>query len=232
MARGVPSTPMDWPLQVASHDVIPVELEEGWTGTVHLAERARPGELAGSAGLAEFRNPSRPPFAGGAGADPLKEPAWGPVTLCGRDRGPMVADLELDIFGFHRGLVCRACWRRVERWLVPPAPADGEDEVVAWAVETVLEFGEALVEEVPVPRLESFRRRVRSQLKAAIGGAVRTQKLGDDAVWVWSALVHDAKTPERWQQELRAAADRMDSLVTGQPVPPARWRGRWSDIAG
>jgi hypothetical protein len=94
----------------------------------------------------------------------------------------------------------------------------------------VLETGEALIEGVPVPRFESFRRRVRSDLKAAIGGSVRTERIGPTALWVWSGLVQDAKTPERWQEEMRAAAQRMSDIYVGREVEPPRWRQHWDDI--
>jgi hypothetical protein len=143
-----------------------------------------------------------------------------------------VTSPDLDLLGEHRRLVCRSCWRVAEGWLSAPPPAAGEDDVVRWVVETVLEFGEAMLQEAPAPRLESVRRRVRSELKAAIGGSVRTERIGDEGLWVWSGLVNDAKTPERWQHEMRAAVDRMSALDAGQPVEPVRWRRRWTDITG
>lgn len=124
----------------------------------------------------------------------------------------------------------RSCWRAVEGWLSPPPPAVGEDDVVRWLVETALEVGEALVEEVPAPRVEAIRRRVRSELKAAIGGSVRTEQIGDDGLWVWSGLVNEAKTAKRWQHELRSAVERIWALDNGMAVEPARWRRRWTDI--
>ncbi|GAC1596780.1 MAG: hypothetical protein NVS3B21_20840 [Acidimicrobiales bacterium] len=53
----------------------------------------------------------------------------------------------------------------------------GEGEAIAWAVATVLEIGEAMIDCVPIPRFESIRRAIRSELKAAIGGSVRTAKI-------------------------------------------------------
>lgn len=78
--------------------------------------------------------------------------------------------------------------------------------------------------------MESFRRRIRTDLKAAIGGSVRTEKIGPAALWVWSGLVHGAKAPERWQEEMRAAAQRMSDIDDGRVVEPPRWRQHWSDI--
>jgi hypothetical protein len=60
--------------------------------------------------------------------------------------------------------------------------------------------------------------------------AIRTERIGDEALWVWPVLVNDAKTPQRWQREMRAAVDPMSALNTGQPVEPVWWRRRWTDI--
>ena len=136
---------------------------------------------------------------------------------------------DVDLLGEHRRLACRSCCGTIEGWLSSPPPAVGEDDVVRWLVETALEVGEALARG-PALRLEAIRRRVRSELKAAIGGSVRTERIGDEGLWVWSGLVNEAKTAERWQHEMRTAVERMWALDNGVPVEPARWRRRWTDI--
>ena len=156
---------------------------------------------------------------------------WQTRTLCGRPSGQLAVDGGgLDLFGKDRGRLCQSCWRTVEGWLSAPPPSTGEGDVIRWVVATVLETGEAMVEGVPVPRLESIRRQIRSELKAAIGGTVRTAKIGQSALWVWSGIVNDAKTPERVQEEMRVAAERMWALDDAQLVEPARWRRTWSEI--
>jgi hypothetical protein len=55
---------------------------------------------------------------------------------------------------------------------------------------------------------------------------------GRSALWVHSGLVIDSMTPERWQLEMRAAADRMSAIEAGHPVDPPRWRRRWDEITG
>jgi hypothetical protein len=65
-----------------------------------------------------------------------------------------------------------------------------------------------------------------------IGGSVRTTKSGQDGLWVFSSLVNDAKTQERWDEQLRDAAERMEAFYNGQAVEPAKWRRYWSDITG
>ena len=86
------------------------------------------------------------------------------------------------------------------------------------------------MEGVPVPRIESVRRRVRSELKAAVGGSVRTSKIGPTTLWVSSGIVNDAKTPDRWQAEMRAGMERAWAIENGQEVDPPRWRRHWSEI--
>jgi hypothetical protein len=226
---------LSWPLQVGCRELVPVQ---GWGGpnTVHLAEQppvdgdgaleAVP-DAADPDGVASLRSVQG---LGDRGAPAVRLSQT--RTLCGRISGPMVAGSVLDLFGEHRRLVCGSCWRIVEGWLQPPPPAVGENDVVDWIVVTVLEIGEAMIDGVPVPRLEWVRRRTRSELKDAIGGSVRTSKVGQNTLWVSSGLVVDAKTPERWQAELRAAMERVSAVEDGRPVEPVRWRRHWSEITG
>jgi len=130
----------------------------------------------------------------------------------------------LDLLGADQIRLCQSCWRAVEGWLVIPGPARGEAEAIAGAVATVLEIGEAMIDGVPIPRFESIRRAIRSELKASIGCSVRTAKIGPASLWVWSGLVNDAKTPECRAEEMQAAAERMWTVEQGEPVPPARSR--------
>lgn len=211
-----------WPLQVGSHEVVPVELPGGWGGTVHLAEHRRGSDLASAT----------PPSVTDTGPPRLVAATRAKHTLCGRPYVTIVTEPGMDLLGDDTGQLCKSCWRSVDRWLSPPPAAVGEDEVVRWVTTAVLEIGEAMLEGVPVPRLESIRRRVRAELKAAIGGSVHTHVIGRDALWVRSGLVIDAKTPERWQQEMRAAVERVWAIESHQPVGAPRWRRHWDDITG
>ncbi len=211
-----------WPLQIGANEVVPVELPGGWAGTVHLATRV------GETGTASARHDADSPRSPTGHATE----GWAGYTLCGRPYVAVVTEPGLDLLGDDAAQLCKSCWRSVERWLRPPPAADGEDEVVRWISAAVLETGEAMVEAVPVPRLEAIRRRVRSELKAAIGGSVQTRAFGRGALWVRSGLVIDAKTPEQWQRELHAAAERMWAIEAGQAVGAPRWRRHWNDITG
>lgn len=217
----------EWPLAVGAHDLVPVQLDS--THTVHLTDRAGPGDSV-TRRAGEFRHSAPLPRGPGGGLYP-GTPAWRASTLCGRAWTSTVIQTDLDLLGEHRGRLCQSCWRTVEGWLSPPPPAGGEDGVVHWVVETVLEVGEAMVEGVPIPRIESLRRRVRSEIKAAVGGSVKTSKLGPATLWVSSGLVNGAKTPERWQQELHAAMQRLWASEDGQEIEPPKWRRHWSEIA-
>ena len=222
----VPAMVLAWPLRVGSHEVVPVEVEAG-TDKFHLVQR-RPGDQTPGARRDE------PDDRSAVTSDPWVEGdrgrVWDPRTLCGRPAG-LVSDADgLDLLGADQRRLCQSCWRAVERWLHAPGPARGESEVIAWAVATVLEIGEAMIDGIPIPRFESIRRAIRSELKAAVGGSVRTAKIGPASLWVWSGLVNDAPTPEARAEELHAAAERMWTLDRGEPVPPARWRRDWSEI--
>ena len=197
-----------------------MELAGGWAGTVHLAGRARGSDIASPPERVGSSDPSRP------------RAEWPTRTLCGRPYVRIVTEPGLDLLGDDARRLCKSCWRIVERWLSPPPVAEGEADVLRWIVAAVLEIGEAMVEGVPVPRLESIRRRVRSELKSTIGGSVHTHVIGVNALLVRSGLVIDARTPEQWQKELHAAAERMWAIEAGEPVDAPRWRRRWEDITG
>ncbi len=184
-----------WPFRVALHEVVPVELDLTWSDKVHLAERASPGEEVADATFNDGHDDGSQETGPPASPVDWTTTAWQTRTLCGRTRGALVAEVSLDLLGEDRGLLCRACWRAVEGWLTPPPAPAGEDDVVAWVLGAVLETGEALLEGVPVPRLESLRRRIRSELKAAVGGSVRTTKVGEGVLWVWSGARQRCQDP-------------------------------------
>jgi len=210
-------------MRVTSHEVIPVSLDSWWPSKVHLAERAQPGQDAALA-VVEGETPS-------STVSELSAPAWRTKTLCGRPRGEIVPDADdVDVLSTPEHWVCASCWRILEGWLAAPPPVEGEDAVLRWAINAVLEVGEALIEGVPVPRLEALRRRIRGELKATIGGSVQTSRVGPAALWVRSGLVQDAKTPERWQEEMLAGVQRVEDVKAGRPVNPPRWRGHWREI--
>ncbi len=209
-------------MQVGSHEVFPVELDGGWAGKVHLAERSERADLASAPPESVTSNDLTRPIDKG----------WAKRTLCGRRVVAIVTEPGLDLLGDDAGLVCKSCWRSVEGWLSPPPAAEGEDKVVRWIVAAVLETGEAMVEGMPVPRLGPIRGLVRSELKRAIGGEVRTVVVGGAALWVRSGLVIDAKTSEQWQQEMYAAVQRVSAIEAGRLVEPARWRRHWHEIMG
>ncbi len=212
-----------WPMRVSSHEVIPVALDTWWPARVHLAERAQPGQDAAPA-VREFDTAP-------ASISELAAPVWRTQTLCGRVRAEIVPEAEdIDLLSSPEQWMCATCWRIVEGWLAAPPPVEGEDAAVRWVVDAVLEVGEALVEGVPLPRLEALRRRIRSEIKATIGGSVQTSRIGPAALWVRSGLVQDAKTPERWQEEMRAGVQRLEDSKAGRHVEPPRWRGHWREI--
>jgi len=50
--------------------------------------------------------------------------------------------------------------------------------------------------------------------------------------WLTKGTVNGAKTPERWQAELRAGMERTWAVDHGLEVEPSRWRRHWSEIDG
>ena len=172
----VPVMALAWPLRVGSHEVVPVEVEAG-TDKFHLVQR-RPGEETPGAGGHEpdDRSPMTPdPWLKGD-----HDRVWEPRTLCGRPAG-LVSDGDgLDLLGADQRRLCQSCWRAVEGWLRAPGPARGESEAIAWAVATVLEIGEAMIDGVPISpfRVDPPRDPVRAQSCRRRLGAHRQDRAG------------------------------------------------------
>ena len=215
-----------WPLRVGSDELAPVSW--GPRTTVHLAARASEVRENGPHGSdLPVDVLSARPLSGHPGWDPAQ---WKPRALCGRSWSEVGLDGDVDPLGAQRHLLCQSCWLIVEGRLQPPPASDGEDTVAAWLLRTVLQFGEAMLEGVPVPRMQSLRARVRSDIKAAVGGSVTTRTIGPTTLWVSSGLVNGAKTPERWQAEMRAGMERMEAAGRGEVLAPAAWRRHWSEV--
>jgi hypothetical protein len=139
---------------------------------------------------------------------------------------------DLNLFGGPAERVCRSCWRIVEVWLTAPPPAEGDDEVAHWVANAGVEDRPGVDRGgASAPCEGALRRRARSEIKAAIGGSVRTALVGRGALWVRSGLEQDAKTPEHRQDELRSAVERRWNLEAGHPVEPARWPRHRRDIS-
>ncbi len=123
-----------WPLVVGPARLIPVgRTADDDGGRLHLAREGPGTEVAGVA----------------------------VVMLCGRHATSLGVGVDLDVLGADRDRLCRSCWRVVEGWLQPPTAADGEDEVLAWLVETVLRGGSAMIDDVPFGRVRPLRQRAR-----------------------------------------------------------------------
>jgi hypothetical protein len=139
-------------------------------------------------------------------------------TLCGRRALSLGVEVDLDVLGSPR-----AGWR-------PPGPDDGEDHVVAWLVETVLNGGSAMIDDVPFGRVRRMRQRVTRQIKATIGGTVTTATISPTTILVHSALVIDAKTEDQQQRELHDGMLRLWTGEAGLPLGQPDWRRRWSQL--
>lgn len=100
-----------------------------------------------------------------------------------------------------------------------------------WLVETVLNGGSAMIDDVPFGRVRILRQRVTRQIKASIGGTVTPELILPTTIVVYSALVIDAKTEDQHRRELRDAMLRLwtgeAGLLLGQPD----WRRCWSQVA-
>jgi hypothetical protein len=152
------------------------------------------------------------------------------MTLCGRRALSLGVDVDLDVLCVDRDRLCGSCWRIAEGWLAPPGADDGEDQVVAWLVETVLNGGSAMIDDVPFGRVRPLRQRVTRQIKATIGGTVTTALISPTTILVHSALVIDTKTEDQQQRELHDAMLRLWTGEAGLPLGQPDWRRRWSQL--
>jgi hypothetical protein len=189
--RCLPGTEGRWPLVVGPARLIPTGgTADDDGGRLHLAREGPGTEVAGVA----------------------------VVTLCGRPATSLGVGVDLDVLGADRERLCRSCWRVVEGWLAPPKAADADDEVLVWLVETVLRGGSAMIDDVPFGRDRPLRQQAARQIKAAIGGTVRTALVSPTTILVYSALVIDAKTEDQQHQEMRDAMLRLWDSEEGRPL--------------
>lgn len=87
-----------------------------------------------------------------------------------------------------------------------------------------------MIDDVPFGRVRPLRQRAARQIKAAIGGTVRTAMISPTTILVYSALVIDAKTEDQQHQEMRDARLRLWASEEGPPLAQPDWRRRWSQI--
>jgi hypothetical protein len=127
--------------------------------------------------------------------------------------------------------VCGSCWRIAEGWLEAPGAVDGEDQVLSWLVDTVLQGGSAMIDDVPFGRVRPLRQRVTRQIKATIGGKVTTELVSPTTILVHSGLVVDAKTEDQHHRELHDAMLRLCAGEAGLLLGQPDWRPRWSQVA-
>jgi hypothetical protein len=78
-----------------------------------------------------------------------------------------------------------------------------------------------MIDDIPFGRVRPLRHRVAHQIKAAIGGTVRTALVSPTTIIVYSSLVIDAKTEDQRHQELGRHA----SVMGGRGGPSARPTG-------
>jgi hypothetical protein len=77
---------------------------------------------------------------------------------------------------------------------------------------------------------DQLRQRVARQIKATIGGTVRTALVSPTTIIAYSALVIDAKTEDQQHQDLQDAMLRRDANAEGHRLGQPDWRRRWSQI--
>ena len=126
--------------------------------------------------------------------------------LCGRHALSLGVDVDLDVLGVDRDRLCGSCWRIAEGCLELPGPAEGEDLVLVWLVETVVKDDSAMIDDVPFGRVRPLCQRVTRQIRATIGGK------GDDRA--------DLDRRRSWSTQRWSSTPRPTTSTTGNYRKP------------
>jgi hypothetical protein len=157
----------------------------------------------------------------------LAEPRWAETTLCGRLWIAMAGDGDTDadepgdeVFA----PTCRRCLAIMDKHFPAPVLDDRFALVVQIITDTVAEHGCAEMRNVPGDQQAALRKQVRSAVRQRTGHGLQTLVHESMVVFVCEPISQQHAT-----EHARAAADAMNSLLTGEPVTPmpTPWRLSW-----
>jgi hypothetical protein len=123
---------------------------------------------------------------------------------------------------------CRRCLAIMDKLFPVPELDDRFALVVQLIADTVAEHGYAEMWQVPGDHQAEIRKRVRSAVRQRTGHGLQTL-VHESLVLFICEPIHQEHADER----ARAAAQAMDSLITGEPVEPlpTPWRLSWDSWA-
>jgi hypothetical protein len=201
---------------------------------VHLSRESRPGETARSAvpgwqlrprlvnsGL-RWRAYNR------AG---LAELRWAGTTLCGREWVTMAGNEggDADESGDEAfAPTCRRCLAIMDKLFPEPVLDDRFALIVQIITDTVAEHGYAEMRNVPGDQQAALRNQVRSAVRQRTGHGLQTVVHESMVIFICEPI-----SQEHAAEHARAAAEAINSVLTGQPATPmpTPWRLSWDTWA-
>lgn len=201
---------------------------------VHLSRESRPDEPARSAvpgwDLGAGPGNSRGRWRAYNRAA-LAEPRWAETTLCGRQWIAMAGDEGADAGepGDEAfAPACRRCLAIMDKLFPAPLLDERFALVVQIITDTVAEHGYAEMRHVPGDQQAALRRQVRSAVRQRTGHGLQTLVHESMVVFICEPI-----SQQHAAEHARAAADAMDSFLTGGPaIPmPTPWRLSWDTWA-
>jgi hypothetical protein len=201
---------------------------------VHLSREAGPDETGRSAvpgwHLQPRRASSRARWRAYDRA-PLAEPRWAEITLCGRQWIAMAGYEGRDAdesSGEAVAPTCRRCLAIMDKLFPEPVLDDRLALIVQIITDTVAEHGYAEMHDVPGDQHAALRRQVRSAVRQRTGHGLQTLVHESMVVFICEPI-----SQQHAAEHARAAAEAMNSLLTGGPATPmpTPWRLYWDTWA-
>ncbi len=164
-------------------------------------------------------------------AGELTAPRWATRTLCGRDEWFMcpteAGRASMTSWAVEEEAVlvptCKPCLRVLDREFPEPVANEALARNVSRCVQELGEWGCVVVHGVPADQAELLRKRVRTEARRR-GWKFQSTMGADQLI----ASCENALTPERYEVVKLDSLRRMNSVVTGERLPPPTWRFDWS----
>ncbi len=161
----------------------------------------------------------------------LAEPRWAETTLCGRQSIAMAGDEggDADESGDEAfAPTCRRCLAIMDKLFPKPVLDDRFALIVQIITDTVAEHGYAEMRNVPGDQQAALRKQVRSAVRQRTGYTLQTLVHESMVVFICEPI-----SQQHPAEHARAAAEAMNSFLTGEPATPmpTPWRLSWDTWA-
>jgi hypothetical protein len=159
----------------------------------------------------------------------LTEPRWSQTTLCGREWAIMVGG-DGGAIGRYGEVAfaptCRRCLALIDRHFPKPTRDSRLTLVAQLAANVVVgQRGFAEIHDVPGDQQDELRKTVRALIRQRTSHPVQTHSI-NGVVYVECPAIHD----QRADQGMREAAEAIDAVLKGEPLPRLErdWLISWS----